>query len=341
MISHKHRCIYIPIPKAGSTTLRIWLRERANGMNIDLKPSVPVWLDKSGVVSLISLYPDYLVFSFIRNPFDRFLSFFHHGSRRMTVMKEGRVFVNYDIVRSKQGNLIVQDGDYLPPCYSSLEECAEQKQQGLWDIKEDQYIGRHGYTYGQLNFERVHSQQQSHFLLDEGGGSCLEGSSCSFIGKVENFDQDFSSLSSILGLSCLPVKKLRVDPDRERHGRMHYSTYYTKRARRLVEEIYARDLELLGYEFEDETRTSVPVPLYDMDSLQEMRRDEFSSPQRLGIRIYRIWLYLLSISTLARMRWHRDFREKLLRDVVKKDPRLNYLYEKLYRPLKFRILGRG
>ena len=55
--------------------------------------------------------------------------------------------------------------------------------------------------------------------------------------------------------------------------RRHYSTYYNWRTRRLVEEIYARDLDLLGYEFEDENRTSVLVPLYEMNQLRQQREE--------------------------------------------------------------------
>ena len=77
MISHKHRFICILILKSGSTTLERYFQREAAGFKIDLRRcSVPSWLEKSGQVSLISLYPDYFVFAFVRNPFDRFLSFF-------------------------------------------------------------------------------------------------------------------------------------------------------------------------------------------------------------------------------------------------------------------------
>ena len=42
-----------------------------------------------------------------------------------------------------------------------------------------------------------------------------------------------------------------------------------------MEEIYAQDLDLLGYEFEDETKTSVPASLYDIDRLKKQREKKF------------------------------------------------------------------
>ena len=135
-----------------------------------------------------------------------------------------------------------------------------------------------------------HSESQARFLLDiyppvNRERSCLEGSPCSFIGRLEHFDQDLISLLSIFGLSPLLLKKRNVSYERtDADGkRKHYSAYYTKRARALVEEIYARDLELLGYEFEDETKTSVLVPLYDMDQLQEKRKKAILSRRWIGL----------------------------------------------------------
>jgi len=38
--------------------------------------------------------------------------------------------------------------------------------------------------------------------------------------------------------------------------------------RRLVEEIYADDLELLGYDFEEARKTSLSKPLYNKDMVR-------------------------------------------------------------------------
>ena len=97
-------------------------------------------------------------------------------------------------------------------------------------------------------------------------------------------------------------------------------------ARKLVEEIYAGDLDLLEYEFEDETETSVPVSLYDMDKLKKQREKIYSEVGEIEFKIYMIRFYL-------------GYKHKLL-GVVTKTPVLNYVYEMLYSPLKFRVLGK-
>ena len=258
-----------------------------------LVPSVPRWIEKSGRISLIALYPDYFVFTFVRNPFDRFLSFFFHRTRITMVAIKNRAMP----VDDQASNLIAKADYIVPPPFSCLEECAEQKLGGLWNLREDQYIGQHKYSYRQLRYERHHSRPQAYYLLDlhppaDKERSCLDGTPCSFIGRLESFERDFTSLCSLLKLPNVPIEKRRVADERKAADkREHYSTFYTKRARKLVEEIYARDLELLGYEFEDKTRTSVPVPLYDMDQLQEWRTK--ATPPRKHIKSYLIKFYLV------------------------------------------------
>ena len=297
---------------------------------------IPKWLKKSGLASDLDLYPNHFVFTFVRNPFDRFLSFFLQGSRSLRVVKEDG-FLDQDIFNGRQGDIDTQNLHILPSPYGSLEECAEQTQQGLWKLKENLFIHGNKYTYVQLRFERWHSKSQARFLLELSVSvnrprSYFDGNPCSFIGRVENFEQDFSSLVSLLGCRTLPVEKRNVSHEREAAGeKRHYSTYYTKRARTLVEEIYAKDLDLLGYEFEDETKTSVPVSLYDMDRLKKQREENLF--WNMGFRLYMIKLYFVTKRTTNLI------LRGILTGVVKKTPVLNYIYQMLYRPLKSWITG--
>ena len=331
MISHKHRFIYIGIPKCGTTTLKNYFLKEAAALDINLhKRSVPIWLDKSGRVSLNSLYPDCFVFSFVRNPFDRFVSFFLHGFRVVRVIRKDWFLV----FNCNKGDPI-PEGEYVPPPYNSLEECAEQKRQGLWELGGNQQIGRHKYTYEQLQFERTHSELQAYYLLDmlpplTGKSGYLEGSSCSFIGRLESFERDFSSLLSILDLPHSSPEWRNIGKEREEGQRRHYSTYYTKRARRLVEEIHAKDLDLLGYEFEDKTRTSILMPLYEKARLQKMREKEALSHKPVGLRLFLLRLYFLSKKTIHNIGLR----------LIRKNLVLNSIYKNLYKPLSSWMTGK-
>lgn len=114
--------------------------------------------------------------------------------------------------------------------------------------------------------------------------------------------------------------------------RRHYSTYYSGRARRLVEEIYARDLDLLGYEFEDETRTSVLVPLYEMDQLRQQREEVEKGPEGnplrdMGFRFQVFRCHFLTKRTIKRI------LRKFLPDVIRKNIRKNFVLNRICRIL--------
>ena len=131
-ISHKHRFIYIEITKCATTTL--WNHFVKTAFSYRKQPEivgVPKWLKRSGIASDLDLYSNYLVFTFVRNPFDRFLSFFLQGSRAVRVAREDGS-LDRDYFNGRRTDTEVPNLHILPPPYTSLEECAEQTQQGLW-----------------------------------------------------------------------------------------------------------------------------------------------------------------------------------------------------------------
>ena len=92
-VSRKYRFFYVKIAKCGSTFLMdCFNKEEARMENIHYQIFAPKWLEKSGQASAMLLYPGYFVFAFVRNPFDRFLSFFLHGLRAVRVIKRGTFF---------------------------------------------------------------------------------------------------------------------------------------------------------------------------------------------------------------------------------------------------------
>ena len=125
-----------------------------------------------------------------------------------------------------------------------------------------------------------------------------------------------------LGLPHLPMEKRNVSLARNvAEKRRPYSTYYTKSARRLVEEIYATDLDLLGYEFEDETRTSVLVPLYDMDQLRQQRGEV--EKRRIKRSIGEMGFRHLIRICLVTKKTIRRFLPRVLIDAIRKNIVLN------------------
>lgn len=64
-----------------------------------------------------------------------------------------------------------------------------------------------------------------------------------FIGKIETIDEDLVRLGEELGIHIQPPKKLNTS----RHK--NYRELYTDETRKIVEEIYGKDIETFKYEF--------------------------------------------------------------------------------------------
>ena len=64
-----------------------------------------------------------------------------------------------------------------------------------------------------------------------------------FIGKVENFEEDFNYVLSELGLPLVH------DLQENKTNHKHYTEYYSKKTRKIVAAKYAKDIQAFGYKF--------------------------------------------------------------------------------------------
>jgi len=85
----------------------------------------------------------------------------------------------------------------------------------------------------------VHFIPQYKFLMDPSGKIPLD-----YIGKMENLDSEISLICKNLGIDNITLKKDNPSPNRK-----HYSTYYTEETKKIVSDIYQKDIKLFGYTF--------------------------------------------------------------------------------------------
>ena len=212
MISHRYKCIFVEVPKTGSTSVR-----RILGAAI--KPHLSLseirrmmetnWVIRGGRKDRIMewLYPmlpaegrkergrqqfqSYFKFGFVRNPWDRVVSLYERT------------------------------------------EALQLRNEMTFD----QFVDWIEYSSATCVHSSPHRYQLDWFV-DPNGNVLAD-----FIGKFERLDEDWAFVAQKLGVNE-KLPRQRVNP-RTRH----YTEYYTPRTRDMIANKFRVDIERFGYEF--------------------------------------------------------------------------------------------
>jgi hypothetical protein len=205
IVSALHKFIFVAIPKTGTHSVRQALRQHMGPQDIEqvglfVKREFPI-ADlarlQHGHLSLQQVRPYFppeefkawFKFAFVRNPFDRFISYCAFMTRAA--------------------------GQF------------EREPQGVMRHFIENPPRRH------VLFEPQHS-----FVTDETGALLSD-----YIGRVEEMQASYDEICRRI---AIPTAKLeKVNPSK----RMEYRRYYDPELISGVAKLYARDLELFGYEF--------------------------------------------------------------------------------------------
>lgn len=206
IISHRHRFIFVAVPKTGTHSVRQALREQMGPEDVE---QVGLFVDKRfpwpelaairhGHLSLRQIAPfvgedvlrDYFKFAFVRNPFDRFVSYCSFMTRGTDAFDRDPAGVMHHI---------------------------------LFVLRPTQHI----------LFQPQHT-----LLVDEHGALMTD-----YVGRVEQMQASYDAICERLGIASRTLE--RVNSSR----RGDYRQYYDRKLIDGVSELYARDLELFGYQF--------------------------------------------------------------------------------------------
>jgi hypothetical protein len=218
MISHKHKYIFIHIPKCGGTSVELALLKNEgvdfkNYEKDDLKflPKISqqeyrIGYDYYGVTTqhrMIDQYNDsrekkYFTFTFVRNPWERYLSEYFYtkkinGTKYCNGDEFSRLFPTFK-------HFVMDNG----------EKC-------IWDS---------------------HRLSQIDFILNSNKNKLVN-----FVGRCENMQYDFDY---ICGRLKIPKIKL---PYRNPTKHTHYTEYYDEETKEIVAKQFAEDIDYFGYEF--------------------------------------------------------------------------------------------
>ena len=210
MISHKHKFIYVHITRCGGNLINKYFNYSVGKITADADNYE---IDHYPLFRYNDLYSDvfdeYYKFAFVRNPWERMLSEFFY---------------------KKYGKL--RGGDWGPS--HRFIDCS--------NIEFKEFIRRLGEKFDEVkSMTRTNQFLVSHFMSYHDYLSPL--SAMDFIGKLENFDEDFTKVCSKFGIEYIPQPRINS----VKHE--HYTEYYDDEARQIVAEKYAKDIEYFGYEF--------------------------------------------------------------------------------------------
>ena len=244
MISHRYRCIYVNQPKCAGTSVLDWFIAHGGGRH-SFRPywyrgTLPERIPQ--VARLLEFYPGYFTFTFLRNPYRRFLSLHRHANRYAAI-RAARIPDH----PSSNGTL----REFAELCAELLADTGD-----LWGAQAGAFFGdRAKRRYGplgialrHLEFVFNHVRPQTHFLPDCNperlfGLKRRSPAPLHFIGTVETIDADFGQVQAALGLPRLALPRHNASggtPPR-----------YDDATRRMVGELYAADLAFTGCASED------------------------------------------------------------------------------------------
>lgn len=212
MISHKYKCIFVEVPKTGSSSIRALIGKPAKP-HLDLSEmkkmletgwtpydTAPhrllelgyMFRSKKGRIRIgRRQFESYFKFGFVRNPWDRVVSLYERTEPLR--MKEKMSF--------------------------------------------DEFVDWIQFSSSTCIHSSPHRYQLDWFV--DGSGNIL----ADFIGRFERLDADWATVAGKLGISdSLPHK-------RENPRARHYTDYYNDKTREIIATKFKVDIDYFGYEF--------------------------------------------------------------------------------------------
>jgi sulfotransferase famil protein len=212
VISHKYKCIFVEVPKTGSTSVRAILG-KAWKPHLDLVQIKHLmetsWTEFGGrtnriKAALYSLRPE--------------------ERRKETGRKQFEAYFKFGFVRNPWDRVV------------SLYERTEALQLRN-EMSFEQFVDWIQYSSATCIHSSPHRYQLDWFV--DANGNLL----ADFIGKFERLDEDWAFVAQKLGL------EEKLPHERANPRVRHYTEYYTARMRDVIAAKFKVDIERFGYEF--------------------------------------------------------------------------------------------
>jgi len=228
---------FIHIPRTGGTSFKWWIMKniqgwKADGFHDKVHHAQPVWNDLG------------LVFTFVRNPYDRMLSVFHFIGQQTTKRIEDR----------KLHNQIGKDWDSSP-----LTAHKRSREQEMFDLLVGDNRMLEIYEKGFDYWLELLYQDADEFYENGRNNSWPRGDKIPhrrndpqvswikdavnpLIIKTENLDTEFKKIQKLLKCNK-PLGKVNTTTH------LHYRDVYSNSSRKLIELMFKEDLDTFNYDF--------------------------------------------------------------------------------------------
>lgn len=216
-ISHRHRTIFIHVPKTGGTSIEAVLGMHGDRGDVGVVPYADQVADREHLYGRQlqhltaerlraelddeAVFSSYFKFSVVRNPWDRLVS---------TCAWSGRKWARGEMLERGEFDAFVRR------THAAFAACRDAPRPAPL---------------------HPHVVPQVAYLFDAAGRSCVD-----FIGRTESLARDWHVIRDRLGVDA-------ELPTRMKSAHRPYREYYDAETRDLVAEIYARDIEAFGYRF--------------------------------------------------------------------------------------------
>jgi len=234
LISTEKKFLFIHIQKTAGSSLARLLKSHAPDTRPFLGQHDHALMAKK---HLASEWDEYYKFAFVRNPWDRLVSWYE------MIRQDGRLLPWY---KRLPYEMIRHNGKVFP---SSQRLLQRKHYKPLW-----QYVLRNSTNFDEfllnctdiiddVDGKRSFMYNQLDYIANEDGDIIVD-----FVGKFENLEQDINTVLKALRLESRPLPHVNKSQHR------HYSVYYTEETKNLVAERYSRDIQFFGYQFEGSPR---------------------------------------------------------------------------------------
>jgi hypothetical protein len=234
MIFHEYKAVQVHIPKTGGTSIRESLKGDGGKTQRLLQPT------HSWPFQLHGLPAGYTRFTFVRNPWDRALSYYRWRSR-LRARSDNLLGSRKEVARFRSG---------FRKFLGSVERTrADIDTFESREAYENELVARSRRGQGTDRLFSIAVLPQSDFIFNR--GKLL----VDFAGRFEALQQEFDELCLLIGAKPRQLEQLNRTLGEIDAGR-HYSEFYDDDSREIVSRLYRNDIELFGYRFEHEGKAA-------------------------------------------------------------------------------------